>query len=263
MADTTTTPRRRRIAGYGWKPDTPDARDRRFAVRALAPTDLPPMVNLRDAQPPVYDQGQIGSCVGQSTAGAIQHLRRVLGCVDDFTPSRLFIYYQARAIEGSVAEDAGCEIRDAIKSIAALGAPPENFWPYAINRFSENPPPEAYEAAKTHLVSSYHRVDNRSLAAIKTPLAMGRTVIFGFSVYSGFEGEEVARTGVLNLPKPEEELLGGHAVFMVGYDDATNRFLVRNSWGEGWGDRGYFTMPYTYATDDDLAADFWTLNIAA
>jgi C1A family cysteine protease len=91
-------------------------------------------------------------------------------------------------------------------------------------------------------------------------LAEGYPFVFGFSVYEAFESEDVARTGKLNLPKRGEKQLGGHAVMAVGYDDSTKRALVRNSWGRNWGTKGYFTMPYDYISDDNLADDFWTIR---
>jgi len=71
----------------------------------------------------------------------------------------------------------------------------------------------------------------------------------------------VAKTGQLNLPKPKEKSLGGHAVMAVGYNETTQRFTIRNSWGARWGLKGYFTMPYAYLTDRNLADDFWTIRV--
>jgi C1A family cysteine protease len=96
---------------------------------------------------------------------------------------------------------------------------------------------------------------------MKGCLASGYPFVFGFSVYTEFESDTVATTGVLNMPSPKEKLLGGHAVIAVGYDDKTQRFIVRNSWGAKWGIKGYFTIPYAYLTDPNLAADFWTIRL--
>jgi C1A family cysteine protease len=62
------------------------------------------------------------------------------------------------------------------------------------------------------------------------------------------------------MPKKTERTLGGHAVLAVGYDDKAKRFTVRNSWGPGWGIKGYFTIPYAYLASRDLADDFWTIR---
>jgi len=91
-------------------------------------------------------------------------------------------------------------------------------------------------------------------------LAEGYPFVFGFTVYESFESPAVAKTGVLDMPKPQEKTLGGHAVMAVGYDDKAKRFLVRNSWGSDWGLKGYFTIPYDYLDSRNLADDFWTIR---
>jgi C1A family cysteine protease len=70
---------------------------------------------------------------------------------------------------------------------------------------------------------------------------------------------EVAQTGKVPLPPRGEQLIGGHAVLAVGYDDAEQSFIVRNSWGTSWGIKGYCMMPYGYLTDSQLARDFWAV----
>ena len=96
---------------------------------------------------------------------------------------------------------------------------------------------------------------------MKACLASGYPFVFGFTVYESFESPQVAKTGVAALPGPSEAVVGGHAVLAVGYDDAQHSFLVRNSWGDGWGMKGYFTMPYAYLTQSDLSSDFWTIRL--
>jgi C1A family cysteine protease len=98
---------------------------------------------------------------------------------------------------------------------------------------------------------------------MKGCLAAGYPFVFGFTVYESFESDAVAKTGVVEMPAPSEKVLGGHAVVAVGYDDSTQRFIVRNSWGPGWGMGGYFTIPYAYLTDSNLADDFWTVHLVA
>jgi len=92
-------------------------------------------------------------------------------------------------------------------------------------------------------------------------LAAGYPFVFGFTVYESFETQDMAHSGVLQMPQPDEQVLGGHAGLAVGYDDASQRFIVRNSWGTDWGQAGYFTMPYAYLTTRGLASDFWTMRI--
>lgn len=252
-----------RIKKYGWIPDLPDIRDHMYSAPQQTMLNLPPSVDLRGQCPSVYDQGQLGSCTANAIAGAVQFDRMKAKQSPDFIPSRLFIYYNERVIEHTVSQDAGAMIRDGIKSIAKLGVCPETpDWPYDINKFSDKPPAKAFTDAKQHKAVNYCRLVN-TLSQLKGCLASGYPFVFGFSVYESFESEEVAKTGVVNLPKAGEKLLGGHAVMAIGYDDSHTRFLVRNSWGEGWGIGGYFTMPYAYLTDNNLADDFWTVEVIA
>lgn len=208
--------------------------------------------------PPVYDQGMLGCCTGQAIAAAIEYARSRQK-LPDFVPSRLFIYWNERNIEATVSTDAGAEIRDGIKSVVSLGACSEADWPYDISKFTQKPPDTCYTDAKTDLVQQYARVD-QTLDGLRDCLAGSVPVVFGFTVYESFESQAVAASGVLSMPSPNESVLGGHAVLMVGYDEAKQMFIVRNSWGPSWGKAGYFWMPYAYATDDNLADDFWQID---
>ena len=253
-------PRRLKIKRYGWIPDLPDRRDRMFAAEPATLGALPPRVDLRAQCPPVYDQGALGSCTAHAIAGALQFDESKQQEADAFTPSRLFIYYNERVIEGTVDEDSGAMLRDGIKSVAKQGAPHERLWPYVIAKFRTKPVPPAYKDAAKHQALLYQRVP-RSLEQIKGCLAGGYPFVFGFSVYESFESAAVARNGQVPMPGPRETLLGGHAVLAVGYDDAAARLWVRNSWGARWGQDGYFTMPYAYLLDEGLSDDFWTVRL--
>jgi C1A family cysteine protease len=96
---------------------------------------------------------------------------------------------------------------------------------------------------------------------MKASLAAGYPFVFGFSVYESFEGDAVAKSGIVPMPGMTEMEVGGHAVMAVGYDDSQQRFLARNSWGSEWGMSGYFTIPYDYLTDSNLADDFWVIRL--
>jgi C1A family cysteine protease len=223
---------------------------------------LPAAVDLRKKCAPVVDQGTLGSCTGNAIAGAVQFDRMKQKLKPEFAPSRLFIYYNERAMEGTVSSDSGAMIRDGIKSISKLGVCPEVDWPYVIAKFATKPPTACYASALKYKAVQYQRVA-RSLSQFKGCLASGYPFVFGFSVYESFESNEVAKTGVAPMPGHDEKLLGGHAVLAVGYDDAQQRIIVRNSWGTGWGQAGYFTLPYAYLTDANLSDDFWTVRLIA
>lgn len=244
-------------SGYGWVPDRPDFRDKLYANIAAAPKVLPKKVDLRADCSRIEDQGQLGSCTANALVGNLEFLQRKQGHrVTNL--SRLFIYYNEREMEGSVSEDAGAAIRDGVKSLVKLGVCTEPSWPYKIEKFAQKPPAKCYVNAGDHQATSYHRIVG--LNQMRKCLAEGYPFVFGFSVYTSFESEEVAKTGKVEMPQLDEKNLGGHAVCAVGYDDSTKRFLVRNSWGKSWGNKGYFTMPYDYLANDDLSDDFWTLR---
>ena len=249
----------KRLGSYGWIPDVPDARDRILQLPRKAAA-LPPSVDLRAQCPPVYDQGQLGSCTANAIAGAIEFDQRKENLALPFTPSRLFIYYNERAAENSIASDSGAQIRDGIKSVASQGACPETLWPYLEDQFATRPTAACYKVARTHPAVSYSRVP-QDPAQLKACLAAGYPFVFGITVYDSFESDQVAHSGAVPMPQTSETALGGHAVMAAGYDDATERFLARNSWGSDWGMGGYFTIPYAYLADDNLASDFWTIRV--
>jgi nucleoside phosphorylase len=245
--------------GYGWTRDLPDARDYLYAApSAVLSKGLPPSVDLRAKCPPVYDQGQLGCCTGNGIAGAIEFDQRKQGATA-FTPSRLFIYYNERVMEGTVSQDSGAQIRDGVKSVATLGAPPETDWPYDIAKFAAKPPATAYSDAKQDLVTVYSKV-SQNLAQMQGCLAEGYPFVLGFTVYESFEGAAVAKSGVVPMPSHGEAIVGGHCVVAVGYENSKRVFLIRNSWGKGWGVKGYCTMPFEYLLSPQYASDFWTIR---
>lgn len=239
---------------YTWKPDLPDQRDHLFAT-LNAPAPLPDHVDLRASCPPVVDQGQLGSCTANALAGAMGYLHAGAAAF-----SRLFIYYNERAIEGTIRSDAGAMIRDGIKTLAAAGVCPETAWPYVIAKFKNKPVAAAFKAALPSKITGYQRLN--TLDDMLQCLAAGRPFVFGFTVYTAFESAAVAKSGVLNMPGAGEKSLGGHAVMAVGYDMPSKRFIVRNSWGIDWSPAmgGHFTIPFDYLTNRNLSDDFWTIS---
>jgi C1A family cysteine protease len=244
---------------YTWRPDKPDYRDYAFLDHfpVKAATALPQAVDLRSHFASVYDQGELGSCTANALGGALQYMHMKL--LNDSTMfSRLFIYYNERLIEHTTRTDAGAEIRDGIKTLATQGACSETAWPYVISKFKTKPVKKCYTDGLKNKISSYYRITDLNSAL--QCLADGFPFVFGFSVYDAFEGDAVAKTGVLNMPAKGEKMLGGHAVCAVGYDMPSKRFIVRNSWGESWGQKGYFTMPFDYVMNPNLADDMWTVR---
>ena len=247
-----------KIRLYGWKKDLPDFRDHIFQAAPIQAA-LPSKIDLRQYCPPVYDQGNLGSCTAQAIAALVQIDEIKLNRPDKATPSRLYIYYNERLIEGTVSSDSGATLRDGIKTLNSQGFCDESLWPYVEKKFTTKPSTKCYTAAKTHLVQKYQAVP-QNLNSVKAVLAQGFPIVFGMTVYDSFESDQVAATGIVPLPTHSESMLGGHAMCIVGYDDAKHWFIVRNSWSADWGSKGYCFIPYSYLLDQNLASDFWTVT---
>lgn len=230
-------------------------------------------VDLRKFCPKVYDQGQLGSCTGNAIGAAYEFDEIKNNEKAQFTPSRMFIYYNERAMEGTVKDDAGANICDGVKSIgksgvcpeeAVHGVPSDSVWAYEPRKFTQKPPEGCYKFGKKNTAIAYARV-KQTEQQIKQALINGFPVVFGFTVYDNFENLD--NSGVLGMPDTSQKSAGGHAVLCVGFDDNMKDadgnkgvFIIRNSWGPDWGDKGYFYMPYKYLLDPDLADDFWTIT---
>jgi C1A family cysteine protease len=243
-----------KMAKYHWTPDKPDSRDHKYAITYK---EQPNIVDLRPYCTPIENQGNLGSCTGQSIAGAIELLNKRANRTLD--ASRLFIYYYERLILGTINYDSGAYIRDGIKASYTYGAPLENLWPYNIGKFKVVPSKEARADALKRKVTSYQRIENHD--GCLDALNNGYPVVIGFNVYSSFDTVNVAKTGIMPYPKiGRERLLGGHAVLLVGYNKNKQVYIARNSWGAGWGDRGYFYMPFQVIQNTNMSSDFWIIK---
>jgi C1A family cysteine protease len=243
---------------YHWVKDKPDPRDHLYEMTGVT---QPARVDLRNYDSPIGDQGNLGSCTGNAVAGAIELMdRKNLNKATEV--SRLFIYYYERFLEGTVNYDSGAYIRDGIKACYTYGACLENLWPYDITKYRTKPNNTAIADAARRKVTSYTRIADH--AGCLDSLANGYPVVIGFTVYSSFEsGNWWSTTGIMPYPNTAtESVLGGHAVLLVGYDKSVNRYIVRNSWGTGWGDRGYFYMPFQVIQNSSMSSDFWNIKIA-
>ncbi len=249
----------------GWLPDLPDARDFLYSAPLKVMQKLPSKVNLRRGCPPVYSQGNLGSCTANALGAAFEYGKKKQK-KHTFRPSRLFLYYNERVLINTINSDSGAFLRDGVKSLNKQGICPEKDWPYKDDSspgapFSQKPPQACYKTALNHQIISYWRIPV-NLNSIKGCLAEGYPFSFGFTVYDSFFNHSVAQTGIMPMPNiANEKVRGGHAVLAVGYDDSRQAVLIRNSWGTGWGIKGYFWMPYAYISNVAYCNDFWTIRI--
>jgi C1A family cysteine protease len=244
---------------YGWKNGETYRKTEKYVFDFGFSHSAIKQLDLREKCPAVYDQGHLGSCTANAIGFCYHFDELKQSETSVFQPSRLFIYYNERNMEGHTGEDSGAEIHDGVQCINTLGVCSEENWPYDITKFTEKPSDNCYVNAKNHHSISYRAIE-QNINQLKAALIDGFPIVFGFSVYESFESDDVAKTGIMPLPKEGEKILGGHAVALVGFDDSKKVFIVRNSWGEIWGDKGYFYMPYEFIINSAYASDFWTIT---
>lgn len=270
----------------GWLPDIPDHRDhaadnsqnvkvllKSAGVKSLDKVNLPVLCDLRPTFSPIENQGQLGSCTQNAAAGLVEYFeRKVYGRY--INHSRLFGYWTTRKLMG-LTGDSGASLRDTMKAMALFGLPPENHWRYVPADFDKEPTAFVYALAQNFQAAEYYRLDTPGtspadlLMRIKANLSAGLPSMFGFSVYSSIEQANTTG-GDIPFPAFSDRLEGGHAICVAGFDDTREirntidgsltigAFLIRNSWGIGWGTRGYGWLPYKYV-ESGLALDWWSL----
>ena len=253
---------------FGWKRDKVDERD--YLYKAIRPSEVrvPDKVDLRNLCSPIENQGYIGSCTASAIAGNLEFLenkersRKCCLC-QIFIPkatdiSRLFVYYNERKLIGTVNEDSGAYLRDGMKTLNQDGWCTEKLWPYNSDKWSTEPTKQCYDDARQRTISTYNKLETEQDRI--DCLATGYPFVFGIDIFKSFTSDPKSyREGIIPMPNPStEQFLGGHAVCAVGYNKEESRFLCRNSWGEAWGDEGYFTIPFEYLKL--YGADFWTIR---
>lgn len=216
--------------------------------------NFPKTIDLRTKFPEPYNQLTLGSCSANALCGLIQY--------NDlkFQGSRLFLYYNERQLENDIPDDAGSTMTNGINCLLKYGICPESMWPYDISQFKTKPSELCYTTALQHKAIVVHHIMQTEIE-MKSALVNNQPFVVGIAIYSSFESEQVTLTGIIPMPNiNNEQYLGGHAVVCVGYDDIKKVWIMRNSWGNMWGDNGYFYLPYEYLLDINLASDLWCIN---
>jgi len=239
----------------GYRPEKQNSKDKKYS--ASRDRQLPPNVDLRSYMTPVENQGNSNSCTANAMAGAYEYLtNRILGQSADV--SRLFIYYNARELDGDCSQDQGTYLKSCVKVLRKQGACSENTWSFNLDQILEQPPKQAYAEAANFRVEDAARVEI-DLHTMQSCLAEGYPFAFGLQLFSSFQ--QAGSTGLVPMPDPDNEKHdGGHAMLCVGYSDVDQVFIVRNSWGTDWGEQGYCYIPYDYMTKPDLIHDCWTIR---
>jgi C1A family cysteine protease len=251
--------------GLGLIPDTHDPRDTIFEAQPrMMIGGIPPKVDLRHLCSPVRDQGNQGSCTGFAlVSGLREYVEHKTGAPKQWVElSPSFLYYQERRRENTIDDcQAGAMLRDGLKALAKVGVCPESDAPYN-DRACAAPSAAATAAAPKFKIHSFERVT--TLYGLKQALATGKGCPIGIAVYESFESPGAHKTGHVPMPQPGEKRLGGHALFCCGYQDEAKYddggyLIVKNSWGDDFGDKGYVYLPYAYVVPK-LMIDMWAAN---
>jgi hypothetical protein len=216
-------------------------------------TITPIKLDLRNKFSDVYDQGKIGSCTANALCSIYEY------DTTNFKGSRLFLYYNERLLLNETNVDNGAYLSDGIFTLKTFGLCEEKDWPYIIENLFKRPTDDIYQKAKLNFVIEAFSISN-DITTIKYWLNKNEPIALGIAVYSNFMNFSSAKSGNIGLPTNNDRFIGGHAVVLCGYDDDTQRFILRNSWGSYWGDKGYFYLPYNYITNDDLCDDLWVIT---
>lgn len=222
-------------------------------VEELPTNKLPIKIDLRSRMPPVYDQLKMGSCSANAITSAVEY------DISGFRGSRLFLYYNEKVLENEKSNDSGAILFDGIRALVKYGICEESYYPYIPEHFNKEPPVAAYTNALLQRDISIKKLDN-DMNSLKNCLVSGSPFVTSIYIFTSFESDTTAANGVIPSPSRLDENLGGHAILICGYDDASGCWIGQNSWGTTWGDKGYFYLPYVYLLDSSLSSEAWSIR---
>ena len=210
---------------------------------------VPSSVDLRDQFTAVKDQGEMGACSAFSLVGIFEYILKK-NQQPDVDLSEQFVYFNARNSKGNSNRDSGTSLYDVIQTLKKDGVCLEQYFPYNPDNVAQEPPVEAYDDAKNRTLIKAKRV-LVNLHDIKSAVCEGYPVAVSFKIFDSFHPCK----GFIRIPTESEilnEKSGNHVMVICGYDDENHFFVVRNSWGYDFGDKGYCYIPYGYIENEDL-----------
>ena len=246
------------MRGLGYKPDPPDARDRSVEHLRVSTAALPASASLRSWVCEVLDQGETQSCVAQATAQSLRIAMGVAGAVSPPLPSRRQLYWSARARSGDLGADSGTTIRAAFGALGAVGIASEDACPWDGTLLLDEPAWDVWQRGYDSRMSGYYRIGSIGSArgeAVRAALTARHPVVLGLRIDDSFESQD----GRSPWPGPRGEVLGGHAVCLVGYD--AERVVLCNSWGTSWADSGLGAITWEALGDPTIASDLWVPTV--
>lgn len=227
---------------------------------------LPGKIQIEEVHA-IRDQGRRGTCVAQATTAAFENLNIREGKDPKIDFSEQFCYWSTKQDDGHPNSD-GSWAKVCFPSLAKRGICSEELWKYNPEDTGDpgqGPPPNgAIECAAKHK-ASFVELQPNNVKDIKEQLAKKRVVSFGVPVFdSWMRNAEVARTGKINMPIPNESPIGGHEMALIGYVDDTKRpgggdMILRNSWGTKWANESKYgagngSIPYRYIEEHCMEA---------
>ncbi|MFH1753544.1 MAG: C1 family peptidase [Candidatus Omnitrophota bacterium] len=236
------------MSGLGYIQDKFDSRD--YLMRAYLPVArLPKSVDYAPKASPVRDQGIEGTCVAFATATGMKEYQELLDYEKLIVLSPRFIYDECKKIDG-MPDIEGTTLRVAMKVLKTKGVCRESFQPYGPYQRIKLRKGGVADAKKFRVIT-YARIIN--INELRQSLYAKGPCVIGVEV---FKGMMETKTGLVPMPKKNEQAQGGHAICAVGYDDKKKLIKFKNSWSAKWGKKGYGSLPYTYIEEHMI--DAWS-----